>query len=104
MDKIFTTDNLPSLWKWLEEIINPNIFEDKSILDFKVNKGIHKIFPTDQEYNKLTEVNSFDKFFYDWSHASVELLMLCDYLDIECFNKAQFESIKQLWNYYRSMH
>ena len=45
-----------------------------------------------------------DKFFYDWSHASVELLMLCDYLDIECFTKDQFESIKQLWNYYRSMH
>ena len=45
-----------------------------------------------------------DKFFYDWSHASVELLMLCDYLDIECFTKDQFESIKHLWHYYQSMH
>ena len=45
-----------------------------------------------------------DKFFYDWSHASVELLMLCDYLDIECFTKDQFDSIKDLWHYYRSMH
>lgn len=66
MDKIFTIESLPNLYTWLEEIINPFIFEDESILNLKVNKGIHKILPTDEEYNKLEELNSFDKFFYDY--------------------------------------
>ena len=67
MDNIFTIDNLPSLYKWLEEIINPFIFKDESILNFKVNKGTHKILPTYEEYKKLEELNSFDKFFYDYA-------------------------------------
>ena len=67
MDNIFTIDELPNLYSWLEDIINPYIFKDESVLNIKANKGIHKILPTKKEYKKLEELNYFDKFFYDYA-------------------------------------
>ena len=65
MDKVFVVENISLLYAWLEKILNIKLFDDKSIINTRKNVGHHKLLPTNEEYEILRRVNSFDKFFYD---------------------------------------
>ena len=58
-------------------------------------------------YKKVTLNNSFvidvDRFFYDWTYASVELYLLFDYFNLWLDKEVRLV-IEQSWNAYRSIH
>ena len=44
-----------------------------------------------------------DRFFYDWTHASVELYLIFEYIGL-WLEKDVRDAIEQSWNVYRSIH
>ena len=58
-------------------------------------------------YKKFTRNNSFvidvDRFYYDWTYASVELYLLFDYFNLWLGPTVRL-AIEQSWNAYRSIH
>jgi hypothetical protein len=58
-------------------------------------------------YKKVNFDNSFiidvDRFYYDWTYASVELYLLFDYFNLWLGPTVKL-AIEQSWNVYRSIH
>ena len=58
-------------------------------------------------YKNIELNNSFvidvDRFFYDWTHASVELYLIYEYIGL-WLDKDVRDAIEQSWNVYRSIH
>ena len=65
MDKVFVVENIYLFYSWIEKILHTNKLNDKSIFEIKKNVGQHTLLPTNEEYEILKRVNSFDSFFYD---------------------------------------
>ena len=62
MDKVILLEDLSPLYAWLSEILEISI--DVPVEKAKV--GTHKLIPSQEELERLRDVNTFDQFFYDF--------------------------------------